>query len=85
TNHLSSKSHQAIDEKHPSKPMTAMAAESQSRLLEEWTERLRGLAGLGLAGYRALGIDRIAPAVLKSLIAAVREKADAQFLAWTPG
>ncbi|MGO8190168.1 hypothetical protein, partial [Rhizobium leguminosarum] len=69
----------------PAEPMTAMEAESRSHLLEEWTERLRGLAGLGLAGYRAIGIDRIAPAAFKSLIAAVREKAEAQFLAWTPG
>ncbi|NKL03913.1 alpha-1,4-glucan--maltose-1-phosphate maltosyltransferase [Rhizobium leguminosarum] len=69
----------------PAEPMTAMEAESQSRLLEEWTERLRQLAGLGLSGYRVLGIDRIAPAAFKSLISAVREKADAQFFAWTPG
>ncbi|MCH4549657.1 alpha-1,4-glucan--maltose-1-phosphate maltosyltransferase [Rhizobium changzhiense] len=69
----------------PAEPMIAMEAESRSRLLEEWTERLQELAGLGLSGYRMLGIDRIAPAVFKSLIAAVREKADAQFLAWTPG
>lgn len=61
----------------PAGPMTEMDAESQSRLLEEWAERLRGLAGLGLCGYRALGIDRIAPAAFKSLISAVREKADA--------
>ncbi len=44
----------------PAESMTAMGAESLSRLLEEWTERLRGLTGLGLSGYRALGIDRIA-------------------------
>lgn len=69
----------------PAEPMSAMAADSQSRLLEEWTDRLRRLAGLGLSGYRMLGIDRAAPTLFKSLISAVRETADAQFFAWTPG
>ncbi|MBX4969230.1 starch synthase (maltosyl-transferring) [Rhizobium binae] len=69
----------------PPEPMTAMGAEQQSQLLAEWTERLRRLSDAGLSGYRVLGIDRTAPAFFKSLIAGVREKADAQFFAWTPG
>ncbi|MBX5132144.1 alpha-1,4-glucan--maltose-1-phosphate maltosyltransferase [Rhizobium lentis] len=69
----------------PAKPMNTIGSERQLRLLGEWTERLWRLSGLGLSGYRVLGIDRAAPSLFKSLIAAVREKADAQFLAWTPG
>ncbi|AGS26307.1 alpha-1,4-glucan--maltose-1-phosphate maltosyltransferase [Rhizobium etli] len=69
----------------PAEPMNTIGSERQLRLLGEWTERLWRLCGLGLAGYRVLGIDRAAPALFKSLIAAVREKADAHFLAWTPG
>ncbi|WP_434713890.1 alpha-1,4-glucan--maltose-1-phosphate maltosyltransferase (plasmid) [Rhizobium sp. YTUHZ045] len=69
----------------PAEPMNTIGSERQLRLLGEWTERLWRLSGLGLSGYRVLGIDRAAPSLFKSLIAAVREKADAQFLAWTPG
>ncbi|ANK88847.1 MULTISPECIES: alpha-1,4-glucan--maltose-1-phosphate maltosyltransferase [unclassified Rhizobium] len=69
----------------PAEPMNTIGSERQLRLLGEWTERLWRLSGLGLSGYRVLGIDRAAPALFKSLIASVREKADAQFLAWTPG
>ncbi|ABC94167.1 putative alpha amylase protein (plasmid) [Rhizobium etli CFN 42] len=69
----------------PAEPMNTIGSERQLRLLGEWTERLWRLSGLGLSGYRVLGIDRAAPALFKSLIAAVREKADAHFLAWTPG
>ncbi|MBX5000788.1 alpha-1,4-glucan--maltose-1-phosphate maltosyltransferase [Rhizobium lentis] len=69
----------------PVEPMAMMEADRQSHLLAEWTERLRRFSGLGLTGYRVLGIDRAAPALFKALIAAVREKADAQFFAWTPG
>ncbi|MDK4734800.1 alpha-1,4-glucan--maltose-1-phosphate maltosyltransferase [Rhizobium sp. CNPSo 3490] len=69
----------------PAEPMNTIGSERQLRLLGEWTERLWRLSGLGLSGYRVLGIDRAAPSLFKSLIAAVREKVDAQFLAWTPG
>ncbi|MEF3130607.1 alpha-1,4-glucan--maltose-1-phosphate maltosyltransferase [Rhizobium sp. 268] len=69
----------------PAEPMAAMGAERQSQLLAEWTERLQRLSDAGLAGYRVLGIDRATPAFFKSLMAAVREKTEAQFLAWTPG
>ncbi|MBB3350309.1 starch synthase (maltosyl-transferring) [Rhizobium sp. BK049] len=69
----------------PAEPMNTIGSERQLRLLGVWTERLWRLSGLGLSGYRVLGIDRAAPSLFKSLIAAVREKADAQFLAWTPG
>ncbi|EJZ18863.1 alpha amylase [Rhizobium sp. Pop5] len=69
----------------PAEPMTDMGAERQSRLLGEWSERLRRLTGLGLSGYRVLGIDRAPSAFFKSLIAVANEKAQAQFLAWTPG
>ncbi|TLX04252.1 alpha-1,4-glucan--maltose-1-phosphate maltosyltransferase [Rhizobium sp. MHM7A] len=69
----------------PAEPMNTIGSERQSQLLGEWTEWLWRLSELGLSGYRVLGIDRVAPELLKSLIAAVREKAEAQFLAWTPG
>ncbi|ULR47171.1 alpha-1,4-glucan--maltose-1-phosphate maltosyltransferase [Rhizobium sp. K102] len=69
----------------PPEPMTTVGAEQQSQLLVEWTERLQRLSDAGLLGYRVLGIDRAAPAFFKSLIAGVREKAEVQFFAWTPG
>jgi starch synthase (maltosyl-transferring) len=69
----------------PAEPMNDMGAERQSQLLADWADRLRRLSGLGLSGYRVLGIDRASPALFKSLITAVREKAEAQFFAWTPG
>ncbi|MBB3135514.1 starch synthase (maltosyl-transferring) [Rhizobium pisi] len=69
----------------PAEPMNDMGAERQSQLLADWTERLRRLSDLGLSGYRVLGIDRASPALFKSLITAAREKAEAQFFAWTPG
>ncbi|OWV81978.1 alpha-amylase [Rhizobium sp. R634] len=69
----------------PPEPTTAVGAEQQSQLLAEWAERLQRLSEAGLSGYRVLGIDRTAPGFFKSLIAGVREKAEAQFFAWTPG
>ncbi|MFB2608011.1 DUF3416 domain-containing protein, partial [Rhizobium phaseoli] len=69
----------------PAEPMSMLEAERQSQLSAEWIERLQRLSDAGLAGYRVLGIDRATPALFKSLFAGVREKAEAQFFAWTPG
>lgn len=57
---------------------------------EAWFEHLAGrladLAGLGVAGYRCLNPDRIAPEAWGRIIARVRETApDCLFLAVTPG
>jgi starch synthase (maltosyl-transferring) len=49
-------------------------------------ERLRGLAGAGVSGFRCLHWDRIPPTALQRLIALVRgEASETCFLAWTPG
>ena len=49
-------------------------------------ERLRGLTGAGVSGFRCLHWDTMPPAALESLIAMVRGNAsDVRFLAWTPG
>jgi starch synthase (maltosyl-transferring) len=50
------------------------------------SDRLRGFAAAGVSGFRCLHWDRVPPAALERLIAAVREKAfGVRFLAWTPG
>jgi starch synthase (maltosyl-transferring) len=49
-------------------------------------DRLQGLAAAGVSGFRCLHWDRVPPAALERLIAAVRAKASGvRFLAWTPG
>jgi starch synthase (maltosyl-transferring) len=49
-------------------------------------ERLRGLTGIGVSGFRCLHWDTIPPAALQRLIGLVRGNASGtRFLAWTPG
>jgi starch synthase (maltosyl-transferring) len=49
-------------------------------------ERLRGLTGVGVSGFRCLHWDTIPPAALQRLIGLVRGNASGtRFLAWTPG
>ncbi|MFB9948377.1 maltotransferase domain-containing protein [Rhizobium puerariae] len=58
----------------------------EARHVEDWRKRLVRLAGLGIAGFRCLGIGRIAPEAWYDLIAWTRRSApETTFLAWTPG
>ncbi|RWX77204.1 DUF3416 domain-containing protein [Neorhizobium lilium] len=59
---------------------------SEAQHIEEWRGRLVRLAGLGIAGFRCLGIGRLAPEAWQDLILATRASSpDISFLAWTPG
>jgi starch synthase (maltosyl-transferring) len=58
----------------------------EARHIEEWRARMVRLAGLGIAGFRCLGIGRLAPEAWHDLIIATRGvNPDTSFLAWTPG
>jgi starch synthase (maltosyl-transferring) len=51
-----------------------------------WRERLATLASIGVAGFRCIGIGRVAPEIWQELIAYTRRsKPDTMFVAWTPG
>jgi starch synthase (maltosyl-transferring) len=59
---------------------------SEARHIEDWRGRMKQLADLGIAGFRCLGIGRLAPEAWYDLIVATRSAApEAAFLAWTPG
>ncbi|WP_208245498.1 maltotransferase domain-containing protein (plasmid) [Rhizobium sp. T1470] len=59
---------------------------SEAKHVEDWRNRMIWLAGLGIAGFRCLGIGRLAPEAWCDLIAATRKSApQTTFLAWTPG
>ncbi|MEZ2126893.1 MULTISPECIES: maltotransferase domain-containing protein [unclassified Sinorhizobium] len=54
--------------------------------IDDWRNRLTWLTGLGIAGFRCLGINRLAPEGWSDLIVSTRKSAPATtFLAWTPG
>ena len=56
------------------------------RHVEDWRRRLTMLTGLGIAGFRCLGIGKVAPEVWYDLIVSTRKSApETAFLAWTPG
>jgi starch synthase (maltosyl-transferring) len=51
-----------------------------------WTERLRSLAAVGIAGFRCLGVAALPVETLRAIISGVRQRQpDVAFLAWTPG
>ncbi|MCW5738319.1 MAG: DUF3416 domain-containing protein [Enhydrobacter sp.] len=50
-------------------------------LLDQWGERLSSWRESGAVGFRLLGLERVPPEFLASLVKSV----DARFLAWTPG
>jgi starch synthase (maltosyl-transferring) len=51
-----------------------------------WVDRLKRLGGLGITGFRCLGIERISTETWTEIIAGVRAGgSQATFLAWTPG
>ena len=51
-----------------------------------WIDRLVRLARAGAAGFRLIGLDRVAAAALGRIIGAVREEApQCGFFGWTPG
>ncbi|WP_117190761.1 alpha-1,4-glucan--maltose-1-phosphate maltosyltransferase [Rhizobium terrae] len=59
---------------------------SEARHVEDWRNRLSRLTELGIAGFRCLGIGRIAPEAWYNLIVSTRKSApETTFLAWTPG
>ncbi|TCV76315.1 maltotransferase domain-containing protein [Neorhizobium sp. S3-V5DH] len=59
---------------------------SEVRHIEDWRSRLAWLAEIGIAGFRCLGIGRIAPEAWYDLIFSTRKTApETTFLAWTPG
>jgi starch synthase (maltosyl-transferring) len=59
---------------------------NEAHHIEAWRERIGRLAALGIAGFRCLGIGRLAAEAWYDLIAATRSSAsDTAFLAWTPG
>ncbi|TWF58824.1 alpha-1,4-glucan--maltose-1-phosphate maltosyltransferase [Neorhizobium alkalisoli] len=54
--------------------------------IASWRERLVSLAKLGVAGFRCMGIGRVAPEVWSDLITHTRSfKPETIFIAWTPG
>ncbi len=58
----------------------------EARHLDDWRTRMAHLAGLGIAGFRCLGIGKLAAEAWQDLILATRSaKPDTAFLAWTPG
>ena len=59
---------------------------SEARHIEDWRARMVRLSSLGIAGFRCLGIARLAREAWYELILATRSAApDTTFLAWTPG
>ncbi|CAN7194320.1 maltotransferase domain-containing protein [Neorhizobium sp. LjRoot104] len=59
---------------------------SEARHIEDWRKRMAQLTGLGIAGFRCLGIGRMAPEAWYDLIISTRKAApETTFLAWTPG
>jgi starch synthase (maltosyl-transferring) len=55
-------------------------------LHRQWTARLLRFSGLGIAGFRCLGLDRLPASSWMELLSAVRRQAPGlSFLAWTPG
>jgi starch synthase (maltosyl-transferring) len=59
---------------------------AEARHIEGWRDRLVSLAGLGIAGFRCIGIGRVAPEAWYDLITFTRRTApDTVFIAWTPG
>jgi len=61
------------------------SAEGAARLGRWWAAQLAGWAGLGIAGFRLLGLDRLPAAHLAGVLGALRQGTDALLLAWTPG
>jgi len=58
----------------------------EPRHIEDWHGRLKWLTGLGVAGFRCMGIGRIAAEAWYALIASTRSAApETTFIAWTPG
>lgn len=58
----------------------------EAKHIEDWRTRMIWLTGLGIAGFRCLGIGRLAPEAWRELIASTRQSApETTFLAWTPG
>lgn len=54
--------------------------------IEQWQQRLTRFAELGIAGFRCLGIGKVAPEAWYNLIVSTRKSApETAFLAWTPG
>lgn len=59
---------------------------TEARHIEGWRKRLVLLAGLGVAGFRCIGIGRVAPETWHDLIAHTRRtRPETIFVAWTPG
>lgn len=59
---------------------------AEAQHVEQWRSRLTKLTGLGIAGFRCLGISEIAPEGWSDLILSARKSApQTTFLAWTPG
>lgn len=59
---------------------------AEARHIEGWRQRLAALAGVGVAGFRCVGIGRVAPEAWHDLITFTRRtKPDTIFVAWTPG
>lgn len=59
---------------------------SEARHIEDWRNRLAWLTSLGVAGFRCLGMGRVAPEAWYNLIVSTRRTApETTFLAWTPG
>jgi starch synthase (maltosyl-transferring) len=59
---------------------------AEMRHLDDWRDRLTWMIGLGVAGFRCLGIGNVAPEVWQDLITLARSKApETVFIAWTPG
>lgn len=59
---------------------------AETRQLRGWRERLVSLAEIGVAGFRCIGIGRVAPEAWHDLIALTRRsKPETIFVAWTPG
>lgn len=54
--------------------------------LDDWLARMKLLTGLGIAGFRCLGIASLAPEAWFNIILSTRKSApETAFLAWTPG
>ncbi|AYC99887.1 alpha-1,4-glucan--maltose-1-phosphate maltosyltransferase [Neorhizobium sp. NCHU2750] len=59
---------------------------AETRQIDSWRGRLEAFAGAGVAGFRCLGIGRVASEVWHDMIAHTRRaKPDTIFVAWTPG
>jgi starch synthase (maltosyl-transferring) len=59
---------------------------SEVRHIDSWRDRIALLSGLGIAGFRCIGVGRVAPEAWYELITVARRAApDTIFVAWTPG